>query len=147
MWIERRHFLGGGLAAVAIGSAIGLDAIGPVPRPEPLSVQFSRGTSLAQGEDARVAAFAARHLAEPRLQFHITGHTGARGDTEANKALSLQRAEMIAGLLRDAGVDPSSILAVQGVGSADPLAKDSDESDAAHQRRMARAIITTVVRK
>lgn len=147
MWIQRRHFLGGALAAVAMGVAIALDMIGPVPRPEPLAVQFTRGTSLAPGEGARVAAFAARHLAEPRLQFHVTGHTGDRGDAQANTALAMQRAEMVAGLLKDAGVDPASILAVQGVGSADPLAKASDESDAAHQRRMARAVIATVVRK
>lgn len=147
MWIKRRHFLGGGLAAAAIGSALALDLIGPVPRPEPLAVQFSRGTSLAQGEEARIAAFAARHLMEPRLQFHVTGHTGDRGDAEANTALSQQRAEVVAGLLRNAGIGQDSILAVQGVGSADPLAKDAGESDGALQRRMARAIIATVVRK
>ena len=147
MLVKRRYILGGLVSALAIGGALALDLIGPVAPPQPLVLQFSRGAVLAQGEDARLQAFAGQFVAEQKIQFHITGHTGDQGDSDANQDLSQQRADMVAAALVDAGVTVDRILSTKGVASANTLPKDGDESDRQHQRRMARAIVTAIVQK
>lgn len=147
MLVKRRYILGGVLSAFAIGGALALDLIGPVAPPAPLVLQFSRGAALAQGEDARLAAYAGQYIAEQKILFHVSGHTGDQGDDEANQALSQQRADMVAAALVDSGVPVERILSAKGVGSASALPKDGDESDRQHQRRMARAVVTAIVQK
>ncbi|MEM7189207.1 MAG: OmpA family protein [Pseudomonadota bacterium] len=145
--IQRRYLVGALISAVAIGGALALDWIGPADPPEPLVLQFTRGTTLASGEDARLAAFAGRHVGEPLLAFHVVGHTGDRGDADANLTLSQDRADAVAAALLAAGVPEDRILSAAGVGSADPLVADQDESDSGLQRRMARAVVTAVALK
>ncbi|MEO1492312.1 MAG: OmpA family protein [Pseudomonadota bacterium] len=147
MLIARRYLIGAVLSSLAIGGALALDYIGPAGNPAPLVVQFTRGTALAQGEAARVSAFVGEHVAEPSLRFHVLGHTGDRGDADANLALSQDRAQAVADLLKEAGLDEAQLLSVQGIGSARPLAAGPEESDGALQRRMARVVVTPVVRK
>ncbi|MEM6663521.1 MAG: OmpA family protein [Pseudomonadota bacterium] len=147
MMVKRRFLIGSVLSAMAIGGALALDQIGPVAPPDPLTVQFSRGASLALGEEERLAAFAGAHIAEARIQFHVLGHTGDRGDRDANLTLSQERADAVAAALEAAGIEKDRIQVVKGVGSADPLAAALDESDSGLQRRMARAVVTAVVRK
>lgn len=147
MLVKRRYILGGFVSALAVGGALALDLIGPVAPPAPLTLQFSRGAALAQGEDARLQAFAGQYIAEQKIQFHVSGHTGDQGDADANQDLSQQRADAVAAALVDAGVPVDRILSAKGVGSAAPLSKNGDESDRQLQRRMARAIVTAVVQK
>lgn len=147
MLIKRRYITGGLISALAIAGALALDLIGPVAPPKALVLQFSRGAVLAQGEEARLQAYAGQHIAEQKIQFHVSGHTGDQGDADANQDLSKQRADMVAAALVDAGITVDRILSAKGVGSADALPKDGDESDRQHQRRMARAVVTAVVQK
>lgn len=147
MSIQRRYLAGGLFSALAIGGALALDLMGPADPPEPLVLQFARGTSLVSGEEARLAAFAGRHVGEPLLDFQILGHTGDRGDAGANQKLSQERADIVAAALVSAGVPQDRILAATGVGSADPLIAAENESEAGLQRRMARAVVTAVSRK
>lgn len=147
MRIQRRYLVGGLISAFAVGGALALDFMGPADPPEPLILQFSRGTTLIAGEEARLAAFAGRHVGEPLLDFHILGHTGNRGDAEANRMLSQERADAVAAALVLAGVPQDRILSATGVGSASPLSPMQDESETGLQRRMARAVVTAVSRK
>jgi len=147
MLVKRRYILGGIVSALAVGGALALDLIGPVAPPAPLVLQFSRGAALAPGEEARLQAFAGQHVAEQKIMFHVSGHTGDQGDSDANQDLSQQRADMVAAVLVDSGVPVDRILSAKGVGSADPLSKDGEESDRQHQRRMARAVVAAVVQK
>ena len=147
MIIQRRYLVGGLVSALAIGGALAFDLIGPADPPDPLVLQFSRGTALVSGEEARLAAFAGRHVGEPLLDFHILGHTGNRGDADANLTLSQERADAVAAALVQAGVPQDRILSATGVGSADPLKVNTDESETGLQRRMARAVVTAVSRK
>ena len=147
MPIKSRYFAGSSLTAFAIAAAIYLDIIGSTEKPEPLVVNFSRSTTLSNGERERLIVFSNKYSTEERLMFNVLGHTGERGDTEANLALSQQRAEVVAQLLESAGVENKRILSVEGVGSADPLPANPDLSDSALQRSMSRVVITPVVRK
>ncbi len=147
MHFKSRYLIGAALTAAAVAFSIYLDLIGPTEKPDPLVVNFSGGTTLSTGEREKLVVFANDHLTEERLQFNIIGHTGERGDTGANVALSKQRADLIATELKSAGVAADRILSVEGVGSADPLPVDPALSDSALQRSMARVVITPLVKK
>lgn len=138
---------GAALTAVAIAFSIYLDLIGPTEKPDPLVVNFSRGTALSTGEREKLIVFANDHVTAERLQFNVIGHTGERGDTTANLELSKQRAEVVASELKSAGVTDNRILSIEGVGSADPLPADPELSDSSLQRLMARVVVTPLVKK
>lgn len=68
------------------------------------------------------------------LSFRVEGHADARGDAEANRKLSQQRAEAVVSyLVSKHGLLPDRLLP-QGKGSAEPLNKD--RVDAPENRRV-----------
>jgi outer membrane protein OmpA-like peptidoglycan-associated protein len=68
------------------------------------------------------------------LTFRVEGHADARGDAEANRKLSQQRAEAVVGyLVSKHGVLPERLVP-QGKGSSEPLNKD--RIDAPENRRV-----------
>lgn len=81
---------------------------------------------------ARVAAWLA---AEPALGIRIAGHTDATGSPEANRSLSLRRAEAVRDALVERGVALSRI-AVSGEGAALPVASNDDAAGRARNRRV-----------
>lgn len=81
---------------------------------------------------ARVAAWLA---AEPALAIHIAGHTDATGSPEANRSLSLRRAEAVRDALVERGIALSRI-AVSGEGAAQPVASNDDAAGRARNRRV-----------
>ncbi|WP_313916721.1 OmpA family protein [Tahibacter sp.] len=97
---------------------------------------FEPGTATFAAEApigiARVAAWLA---AEPTLGVRIAGHTDATGSPEANRNLSLRRAEAVRDALVERGVAPSRI-AVTGEGAAVPVASNDDAAGRARNRRV-----------
>ncbi len=81
---------------------------------------------------ARVAAWLA---AEPALGIRIAGHTDATGSPEANRSLSLRRAEAVRDALVERGVGLSRI-AVSGEGATLPVASNDDAAGRARNRRV-----------
>jgi outer membrane protein OmpA-like peptidoglycan-associated protein len=83
-----------------------------------------------------------RHF--PNFRILVKGHTGIRGDIEANIKLSQERAnEVRSRLIRDFGVEAHRIRA-QGFGASQPLTQQPDESDRAYEYRLPRVEITLV---
>lgn len=97
---------------------------------------FEPGTATFAAEApigiARVAAWLA---AEPTLGVRIAGHIDATGSPEANRNLSLRRAEAVRDALVERGVAPSRI-AVTGEGAAVPVASNDDAAGRARNRRV-----------
>ena len=147
MRFKPRYLLGAVLTSIVISAAIYLDIIGSTDKPDPLTVNFSRGTTLSNGERERLIIFLNKYGTDERLRFNVLGHTGERGDAEANLTLSKQRAEIVAAALESAGIDKARVLSVDGVGAADPLPANPDLSSSALQRSMARVVITSSVKK
>ena len=147
MQIKKRYLIGAVLAAATVAISLYLGFIGPTVKPEPLVLNFSRGAILSTGERERLLVFAGKHIGEDRLLFHVLGHTGEQGDANANLALSRQRADFVANELKSAGIAAERILSVEGVGAADPLTAEADQSDRALQRAMARVDVTSLVKK
>jgi outer membrane protein OmpA-like peptidoglycan-associated protein len=81
---------------------------------------------------ARVAAWLA---AEPALGIRVAGHTDATGSPEANRSLSLRRAEAVRDALVERGIALSRI-AVSGEGAGLPVASNDDAAGRARNRRV-----------
>lgn len=145
MSIPKRYFLGAALAACAVGGALAFGVVGALDAPETEVVRFTRGTSLAPGEDVRIASLAARVVGEPRLMVHVLGHTGEIGDATANLALSRDRAQAVADRLVQAGLPQDRLSGVEGIGGAEPLSQLDGEGDREYQRRLARVTLQVFV--
>lgn len=103
-------------------------------------VPFSRGDEMGTGADAMIAAAAAEALDRGDAVIIVTGHTGTRGDPEANQSLSLDRAEAVRDALVAEAVPPDRIIVI-GAGADAPLPPETDETDRAYQLRLGRAEI------
>jgi OmpA-OmpF porin, OOP family len=70
----------------------------------------------------------------PNMQIQLEGHTDNTGDPASNKTLSLDRANMVKGLLVNAGIDGSRI-STDGFGQEKPIASNDTEEGRARNRR------------
>lgn len=144
--LPRRAFVAAALSAVVAGGAVALGIIGQTTIAKTESFRFSRGTSLADGEEERLRGVLAAALPDDRKHVVIVGHTGTSGDAGANLDLSVKRAEVAAQMARAMGL-PDDRLTVTGIGGSTPLSQEDGESDRAHQSRMARVDVTVQVRR
>jgi outer membrane protein OmpA-like peptidoglycan-associated protein len=111
-------------------------------------VTFSSGTSaidesgLAQIKEITDSI---RHY--PNFRILVKGHTGMKGDPEENRKLSLVRAQVVKRELEiNYGVDPNRIKAI-GIGSGEPISRQSDESDRAYDNRLKRVELFLLMEK
>ncbi|MBB2495067.1 OmpA family protein [Aquipseudomonas ullengensis] len=71
----------------------------------------------------------------PRRTVRIEGYSDSRGDPKENLELSRARAQAVADMLVDLGIDAKRI-AVQGYGEAHPLAENASKQGRAQNRRV-----------
>ena len=71
----------------------------------------------------------------PNVELTVKGFTDATGDANANKALSLKRAQSVADYLVSKGVDPSKLNAV-GFGQENPIADNTTDEGKFKNRRI-----------
>jgi outer membrane protein OmpA-like peptidoglycan-associated protein len=92
-----------------------------------LVVRFDRDAvrPIAADLDRQMVELADLLMAHPQAKLVVAGHTDAAGDSAYNLALSHRRADMVAGLLTDAGV-PAQQLVVRGYGETAPLRQAGD---------------------
>lgn len=113
------------LAPEADGAQITLEDLAFEPGTDQLVTEAAAGV-------ARIAAFVGR---EPARGIRIEGHTDATGSPDANRLLSLRRAEALRDALVAAGVAAARI-AVSGEGSAQPVASNDEAEGRARNRRV-----------
>lgn len=105
-------------------------------RPASYLLYFYTGTDeLTADSQAALAALRQDVASRPVPEILVIGHTDRVGSEEANEALSLQRAQMVAALLRQLGVQPKS-LEVTGRGERDLLQPTVDDVDEPRNRRV-----------
>lgn len=129
------------LLVLAAVLTVFLQGVGEAERPKTYQVTFERGTRLNDAAPSTLGRVLEDALTRGDAQVIVAGHTGTRGDAEANQALAEQRAETVAEYLIEAGLDKTRIESL-GVGGSQPLTQKPDESDRAFQRRLSRAEIT-----
>lgn len=136
-----KRLSGLGILVIVALLTVALQGIGKAQRPHSYPLPFERGTELSTDALATLGHAIQDALVRQDARVVVVGHTGTRGDAEANQTLSKQRAESIVQQLVDAGIDPERIDSI-GMGGSQPLEKQPQESDRAHQRRLSRALIT-----
>ncbi|WP_174873097.1 OmpA family protein [Vogesella oryzae] len=105
-------------------------------RPASYLLYFVSGSDeLTPESQTALAALKQDVATRPVPEILVIGHTDRVGAAEANEALSLQRAQMVADLLRQLGVQPKS-LDVTGRGERDPLVPSADGVDEPRNRRV-----------
>ena len=98
-------------------------------------IRFATGSSEIDKASKSVLNEFADYLNDnPTYQVDIYGHTDDIGDTEANLALSTDRAFEVFGYLQEAGVNPDK-MNFKGYGESKPLVPNNSEIDRAINRR------------
>jgi outer membrane protein OmpA-like peptidoglycan-associated protein/ABC-type nitrate/sulfonate/bicarbonate transport system substrate-binding protein len=126
--------------ALTEGQWKALRSVGSI-RIEPIS--FRTGlSSLEVPEKEKLDAMVNRLKHYPTFRILVGGHTSAQGDSEANLALSQERADAVSRYLSVSyNVDQNRIRSV-GYGGSKPLPKESNESDRAYNFRLPRVEIS-----
>jgi OmpA-OmpF porin, OOP family len=70
----------------------------------------------------------------PNMNIQLEGHTDSTGDPDANKKLSVDRAEAVKATMVSAGIDPNRI-STAGWGQEKPIASNDTEDGKAKNRR------------
>jgi outer membrane protein OmpA-like peptidoglycan-associated protein/ABC-type nitrate/sulfonate/bicarbonate transport system substrate-binding protein len=106
------------------------------------AISFRSGTSVLDGngkEQVKNIVDNIRHY--PNFRILIKGHTGLRGNPAANRALSLKRAMAVRDELQYTFNIHKNRIRVVGMGSREPLLKNSGESDRGYNTRLKRVEI------
>lgn len=90
---------------------------------------------LTAASQATLSALKQDVASRPVPEILVIGHTDLVGSSEYNDTLSLQRAQLIAGMLQQLGVQPKS-LEVTGRGMRDPLVPTASGVEEPRNRRV-----------
>lgn len=106
-------------------------------------VSFRRGTNTMDYAGSQAVDLIVSKIKRyPKFRIFIEGHTGIRGDQEANLMLSTERAAAIANyLVSNYNIDPDRVRAV-GYGASRPLEKIPGESSRAYGYRLPRVEVS-----
>lgn len=123
----------------------------PEPAPEPQPVAEPQSIVLSEAGETEMFGFDKATLSDQaaaslqplvdRLLRHeeatatIVGHTDSKGPAAYNQKLSVERAQAVADVFLDAGIDASR-LTVEGKGEADPIASNNTPEGRAQNRRV-----------
>lgn len=94
----------------------------------------SATTRLTPDSNPTVANLTSIMKCYPAMRVRLEGYTDNTGDSNANKQLSLDRANAIQALLIQGGVDPARI-STDGWGDEKPVASNDTEEGRAKNRR------------
>ncbi|MBM4342944.1 MAG: OmpA family protein [Deltaproteobacteria bacterium] len=99
-------------------------------------IEFETGSAKIAAKSNKVLDEAAKNLvAFPDSKVEVSGHTDNQGDVEANKKLSLDRANAVKDYLVSKGVKAENIVAV-GHGDSKPVADNKNKAGQAKNRRI-----------
>ncbi|MCF7750924.1 OmpA family protein [Bacillus subtilis subsp. subtilis] len=106
------------------------------------TLTFKPGSAELRGDSADTLAAVATALREasPGTRLEVGAHTDSRGQPDANRALSLQRAQTVVQALQTQGV-PGHLLSAAGHGQDHPIADNRSEDGRARNRRIVYRII------
>ncbi len=108
-------------------------------------IVFQSGANKLTTEGKVQLDLAVKNLSHyPRFRIAIKGHTGVRGDKEANSALSLARADSVKRYLNVTYDIQLERMQVYGKGGLTPLAKRPGESKRAYNYRLPRVEMVLV---
>lgn len=106
------------------------------PLPEQFLLYFERGGSELTAESKTLLPrIVERAKTRTAVDMSVIGHTDTQGSADGNEALALKRAGVIAGQLRELGLQ-NSLLTVESHGERNLLVATPDEVDEPRNRRV-----------
>ncbi len=115
------------------------DALSEVGTLKIRPITFQSGTAQLQLDGKRELDKAAANLKHyPNFRVVVRGHTALRGDKEANRVLSQERAEAVVRYMQVTYNIDSNRLYAKGYGSSKPLPKKAGESSRSYNYRLPR---------
>jgi outer membrane protein OmpA-like peptidoglycan-associated protein len=125
------------LATALVAEALAADApLPPARQVGGVTVYTLAGNAFPSGRASLTteASASLRRLAQTLAgrRVEVTGFTDSQGEAEANLRLSQRRAEAVAAILREAGIEASA----RGRGEADPVADNATAEGRAMNRRV-----------
>lgn len=135
-----KRYFGLALVLVAVLAAVGFDRLGRDHQPRSYTVNFERGTQISAAGKRRVERIAAAMARQPDYSATVVGHTGTRGDPEANQRLGRDRARAVAQALESQGIAGGRIETFSA-GGDEPLERGEAEGDRGYQARLSRASV------
>lgn len=103
----------------------------------------SGSTTLGEGRVASLDAIAAYLAAKPERRVLFVGHTDATGSLEANRSVSLRRAQAAVAYLRDRHETPIRQIGAEGAGYLSPVATNLTPEGREANRRVEAVLIST----
>jgi len=94
----------------------------------------SSTTNLTPDSNQTVTDLVSIMKCYPNSNVQLEGHTDSTGDPDANKKLSVDRAEAVKGMMVAAGIDPNRI-STAGWGQEKPIASNDTEDGKLKNRR------------
>jgi len=108
----------------------------------PLAIQFAANSAeVTNTAVPDVDALATILRENPGVTIAIEGHTSGEGDEAASQQLSQERADAVAQMLVEKGVEANRVTAT-GMGSAKPIADDETEEGRQKNRRISVRVVT-----
>jgi outer membrane protein OmpA-like peptidoglycan-associated protein len=102
-------------------------------------ITFQSGTAeLSDAGKEEIDLAAASLIHYPNFRILIKGHSGLRGDSEANKKLSLDRADTVRTYLISKHSTDVNRVKTLGMGASRPLPRDPGEADRSYEYRLPR---------
>lgn len=102
-------------------------------------IVFQSGTSVVTTAGKNNVDVTAENLEHyPNFRILLRGHTAPGGDEQANRELSLERAESVARYLKIVHRLDEDQIRAEGLGSSDPLPQGDDEGRRAYRYRLPR---------
>ena len=98
-------------------------------------LRFATGSAELTSEFAPLAEEIGRVLNDEPGPVRVVGHTDSRGSLQSNEALSVARAETVAGVLANYFDNPTRI-SIEGMGPNDPIATNDTPEGRALNRRV-----------
>lgn len=100
-------------------------------------------TALGDERFASLDAIAAYLVQNPERRILFVGHTDATGSLEANRSVSLRRAQAAAAYVRDRHGIPDTQIGAQGVGYLAPVASNLTPEGREENRRVEAVLVST----
>lgn len=140
-WITPRKIVGLVILLVIISVVVAESLWSVYVSSKTYTVIFPRGVHLTEEAYALIDDTANILKQDDSLKVRVVGHTIARGNPEANMALSKERAELVKGEMVYRGIAEDRII-VSAKGGTEPPQRNSPESERAYQIRSSRVELT-----
>lgn len=137
--LRKQQIIGLAILGMTSLTAFGLDYFAYHTREIEKTLNITRGVNIDPRDSNKIQEIVDFSSRNSAYRVIVAGHTGTQGDKVANEQLSKMRAEKVADLLRQAGLNHE--IEIQAHGGSIPLAQEPGENQRSYQNRLSRVTV------